>query len=570
MTVRSRALPVLLFAFGLTTIALPLLGFRYVPTQDGPNHYNTAMVLAGLGSDARQFLERYFEVQPSSMSNQLAGRLMVWAVDLGFATMAERLVWLLLFTAFAAVVVGNLFWARREAVVFSLLLFPIFAGVLVNLGFINFLIGLVFFTQSAFLLQAGLHRPSTLWIASMLAAAAATFLAHPLTGLALGAVDASFAVAYLVHRLVAGRRQTDPSFSPLVPIGCVLCCLMLLALAAQAALPQIARFFSATANNVANGMATTATEVAPPDSLRERLIDVFGLSYFVSYSPADYLFSLGFGLVLAWLLGCWARGLWRRRSWRLEDSWLASIAVLLALAIVVPRNFEYFMPDRLVACLLIVVIIWLSSTHLSRITWRALLAAGILLNSGLLVWRMQWSETITAMLTEYASVAQFIPDETSLLSIRTSTSSQQLNCRAVRPRLLPCGFRPTLHFMSEIIGDRPIALLTNYQLRPDAGFFPIRLRAPWSDYTHLNASFERWPPPLEKASDLTDAIALVDHEPTDVIVTWDERRATGARPGLFPAAAAPIVSNYSSVFTSSPLGAATVYLRRSPAPRASR
>lgn len=276
------------------------------------------MVLAGFRSGARPFFEQYFEFRSSSVSNQLASQIMAWAAELGFAAAAERIVWILLFTGFTAVVVGNLARERREAVVFSLLLFPIFAGVLANLGFMNFLIGLILFTHSAFLLQAGLRRASMFWIVGLLAAAAATFLAHPLAGMALGVAEASFASCYVAHWLIVGRRRAEPSFSPFVPIGCVLSCLMLLALAAQAAFPQIVRFFSTTAtsmaDSIAHGPAVATTSSAPPDSLGTRLIDVFGFSYFVSYSPADYLFSLGFALVLSWLVWRRVREFWRSRA----------------------------------------------------------------------------------------------------------------------------------------------------------------------------------------------------------------------------------------------------------------
>lgn len=250
---------------------------------------------------------------------------------------------------------------------------------------------------------------------------------------------------------------------------------------------------------------------------------------------------------------------------RQEDNWLGSIAALLALALIVPRQFEYFTPDRLFACVLAVVVIWLASTRLDCTAWRILFAAGFLLNAGFLLWRLQWSASINAILSEYASVAPFIPDDTGLISVRTSASYLQLYCRAVRPRQLPCGFKPTLHFMGEIVGARPIALLTNYQLQPDAGFFPIGLRARWSEYLRLNRPFEAWPPPPEHASDLAYATALIERRPTNVIIT-----STGAPTGLFPAAAESLLADYRKVFTSSPLGAATVYVRNATVPGASR
>lgn len=557
---RRAALPWLLFAFGLASIGLPLLGFRHVPSQDGASHYNTAMVLAGLHSDARPFLERYFELVPSPVSNQAASRLMAWTAEAGVAAAAERLVWAAILAGFAAVAVANL---GRERVAFSLLLFPVFAGALVNLGFLNFLIGLVLFTQSAFLLQAGLRRASRAWLAGLIMLTAATFLAHPLAGMALGAVQAAFACCYVAQALIGRRRgSTEAPFAPLLPVGCLLSCVLLLSLAVQAALPQIVRFFSTTATNLSASIAPAPAAV--PESLRERVIEVFGLGYFISYSPYDYLFSIGYGLLLAGLVLCRALAFWRTRAWRPEDCWLGPIVVLLALAMVVPRRFENFTPERLVGCLLVVVAIWLASLRLGRTAWRALLLAGLALNGGFLLWRLSWSASVDAILTEYASVAPYLPDGATVISLRSSPTPLQAYCRAFRPRQLPCRFKPTLHFMGEIVAARPIALLSNYQLRTDAGFFPIGLRAPWRDYLPLNQPFERWPPLPGETANIAAAEVLLARLPADVVVTWDERRATGSPVGVFPAEAAGMLEQYHEIFTSRPLGAARVYVRNAP------
>ncbi len=541
----------LLFVLGLATTALPILAFRWLPTQDGGAHYNTAMALADLGSGRHTLLSQIFVRRSIPLSNQLSSQIMAWAAELGWAGYAERMVWLLIFVGFAAAVVGNLWLMKREAA-FALLLFPIFDGVLVNLGFINYVIGLLLFVQSAFLLEIGTRNPSIVWISGLGALAAATYLAHPLAGLALAAIAGPFAASYLVRWHRASGLRRDPSFSPLVPLGCAFAAAIPASLAVQEAFPQIVRFFRTTASSV-SGAAPAPAPFSSPDTLHDRILDLAGLG-FVSYSPADYLFALGFALVILWLGGRWLRA----RVW---DDWLASIATLLILAIIVPRSFEQFLPERLLACLLAITVIWLASVPLDRrAAWR-LFAAGLLLNGAFLLWRLQWSADIETVLTEYASVAPAIPDDSTLLSIRTAPTYLQLNCRAIRKRELPCNFKPTLDFVGEIIADRDVALLSNYQLRPQAGFFPIALRPPWNFYERFNVAFEHWPPPPELGL-LPDLVALVERTPPDVIVTWDERRATGAAEDTMSSAASPLLQHYTRVFTSQPLGAGAVYVRR--------
>lgn len=520
--------------------------------------------MAGLDSATDSFFHRYFVFRPLHLSNQFAAYFMMSTGDFGDREGAERIAWMVLFAAFCAVVVGNLRVLRRDAVVFSLLFFPIFSGAIVTYGFMNFVLGVILFIQSCFLLQFGQRRPSKSWMAGFVAAAVATYVAHPLAGLILGATVGPFALAYLLRWRAAGWERSSGSFSSLVPIGCALACGMLAALAIFEALPQIIDFVVIAGRGAVGGSATVAAAVE--DSWRRRLIDVLGLSYFVSYSPADYVFSLLFGLVIGWLGLRRVLAFRRMPVWRAADEWLASLAALFILSLIVPRGIDYFLPERLAACLLDVLLLWLSASPLGGRGTRALAIVGLLLNVGFCTWRMQWGVSINTVLNEYAGVLPFIPDNTSVVAITTSPSYLQANCRAVRARALPCRFRPTLDFLGGRLAGRPVALLSNYQLRPESGFFPITLRAPWDQYARYIPSFERWPPPAGARGDavIAGAAALVDHHPPDIIVTWDERIATGAATGFFPDAAAPLLRNYTKVFTSSPLGAGSVYVKRQP------
>ncbi len=539
----------LMSLFGWLVSAAPVLLFRFFPTQDGPAHYNTAMALAWFESDAGTLFRHYLELRPVQWANRASSAAMTWAAGLGFVPDAERAAWLAIFALFCLTASANLALLRRDAPAFAPLLFVILAGELANLGFMNFLIGMALFTQSAFLIGYGLRRPSWRWICGLLALSWATYLAHPLAGLALGAAAGPVGVCYLVLAILARRpgasrfMRLDASLSPLVPLGCALACLLLLALAAHDALPQVGRFVANTADEFARAGSAHAD-----DGPLRRLLKLLSLSYFVSFSPADFAVSGVFGFAAAWLTWQRLRDA-RRRVLGLGDCWLAAILALALLATLVPRRFEAFLPERMTGCLLILLVLWLATQPLDRAAYRRLLAVGLALNAGFLLWRLEWTARIEPILAEYASVGAAIPDGTSVVTINNLPHGLQQNCGHLQERRLPCRFRPTVHFMGRVVGRRPIVLLSNYQFWAASGFFPLAVREPWSGYAHYA---ERIVPQVAK---------LLEQRPADVVVVWDEQTARGAADEQFKAEVAAILPHYRKVFTSRPTGAGTIFIR---------
>ena len=536
--------------FGWLVCSGPALLFRFFPTQDGPAHYNTAIALAWFESGAGALFRRYLELRPAQWANQASSAAMAWAASLGLVPDVERAAWLVIFALFSLVASANLALLRRDAIAFAPLLFVILASGMTNLGFMNFLVGVALFTQSAFVIGYGLRRPSWRWVGLLLGLSLATYLAHPLAGLALGAAAGPVAACYLALAILARRPgagrfvRLDAGFSPLLPLGCALACLLLLALAAHDALPQVGRFVASTAREFAG----TASANADDGPVR-RIFKLLSLSYFVSFSPADFAVSGAFGLTAAWLVWRRLRDA-RRRVLGLGDCWLGAILALAILSTLIPRRFEAFLPERMMGCLLIVFVIWLATQPLDRGAYRRLLAAGLALNAGFLVWRLDWTASIEPILDEYASLGAAIPDGTTLVALDSPQSGLQQNCAHLQQRRLPCRFRPTTHFMGRVIGTRPIVQLSNYQFWTASGFFPLAARKPWSGYAHY-------------ADLIVPQVAdLLQRRPADVVVVWDDQTALGTPDEQFKADAAAMLSHYRKVFTSQPTGAGTVYVRQ--------
>ena len=553
--------------FGWLIDALPALVFRYFPTQDGPAHLYTGMVLSALNTGADHGLGRYFELRQVPLANQLASWLIAAAAHLVRTPYAGSAAWVAIFGAFAATMTVNLAVAGTRAVAFAPLFFVIAAGYLTNMGFINFLIGLILFAQTVFVVQHGLRRPSIGWVLAVAVFSGVTYAAHPLAGLSLAAALGTFAAGYLGLGALAAwpsaRRvvQVEGGFSWLVPLGCGLACILLLAMSVHDAWSQIERFSTEMAGVIDRSPASQALGDGP----LSRLAKLLSFSYLISFSAIDLVFAGVFGLIVAWLV--WRRVLafYQQRRLLLADGWLVAIVVLMVLTVTVPHRFEGYLPDRLTACFLILLVLWLATQELDRATARRLLAIGVALNMGLLVWRLDRTAVIEGTLAEYATITAALPDGASVITLSNLPAPGQ-RCRAVDTGPLPCRFQPTAHFDGRIAAGRNLALLSNYQLAPDAGYFPVALRPPWTDLELYIPSLGmlRWnTPALAKATDkvVSGLAGVLDREPVDVIVVWDNALAQGETDQQLHSGIAPILAHYREVFVSKPRGAARVYWR---------
>ncbi len=549
--------------FGWAALALPVVAFRYFPTQDGPAHLNTGLLLSALSSEPSPLVARYFEVRPVPFANQLGSWLIAGAAHLVPAAYAESLVWTMVFGGFAAAVTVNL--ALMGATAFAPLLFVIAAGSLTHFGFLNFVIALTLFAQTVFVVQRGLGHASPGWVLAVVALSGATYVAHPLAGLGLAAAECSFAAGYLALGGLAawppGREPVRVSggFSWLVVLACGLAGLLLLLLAVHDAWPQIVRLLDEAASSSASLLANALTGDGPLD----RLARLVSSSYLVSYSAIDFVFAGLLSFTIAWLAWRWLRTFLRGRRVLLTDSWLAAVVTLALLVMFVPRRFESFLPDRLSACFFILVIAWLAGQELDRAAARRLLAIGLALNVGLLAWRLDRTIAVESILAEYATVAAALPPGASVLGIE-SPKELGHRCLEINVGALPCRFQPTAHFLGRAVVGRGVAWLSNYQFASEAGYFPVTLRAPWNEFSFysLRAFDLRWDTPdmARKADALVRGLCeLLERDPVDIIVVWDDGTALGKPDQAFLSGIAPLLSRYEKVFVSQPRGAARVY-----------
>ncbi len=565
----SAAGPALLMTvFGWLVTALPAVVLPYFPTQDGPAHLNTTLVWSALSSGGNGLFARYFELQPVPLTNRLATWLIAAAARVVQAPFAGNAAWITVFGVFVATVTVNLAIIGQRAIAFAPLFLAVVVGFLTSMGFMNFVIALAPFAQTVFLVNRGSRRAPARWVLAVLVCSAVTYIAHPLAGLGLAAALGPFAVGYLALGAVAAwpraRRlvRVEGTFYWRVPLACGLACLLLFLLALHDARQQMETYLLLAEH----ALTPAPAEGMPASGPMSRLLKLLSFAYLVSFSALDFVFAAMFGLVVT-VLG------WRRirafhtdRRLRLADSWLAAMVTLVALIVVAPRRIEYFLPDRLAACLLLVVILWLATHWLDRLTFRRLLVAGIVLNIGMLLWRLDRAAAIDTTLAEYASVGAVLPEGATVIAL---SSKGAAGCSTVVVSPLPCRFQPTAHFIGRVIAGRQIAWLSNYQLASTAGYFPVALRESWADLDPMisaGLASLRWDTPQSAAATnrLVEGLAdLLRRKPVDAIVVWDDAVAQGNPASPLLAGIAPALTLYRETFVSKPLGAARVYLRRS-------
>ena len=566
----SAAGPALLMTgFGWLVTALPAMVLPYFPTQDGPAHLNTTLVWSALSSGSNSFLAQYFDLRSLPLTNQLASWLIAGAARVVQVPVAGDAAWIAIFGVFVAIVTVNLAFIGRRAIAFAPLFFVVVVGFLTSMGFMNFVIALIPFAQTVFLVNRGSDRAPARWVLAVLVCSAVTYIAHPLAGFGLAAALGPFAVGYLALGAVAAwpraRRlvRIEGTLHWRVPLACGLACLLLLLLALHDARLQMETYLPLAEQDL---IAAPAGEM-PAGGPMSRVLKLLSFAYLVSFSALDFAFAGMFGLVVTVLAWRRVRSFYIERRLRPADSWLVAMMTLVALIVVVPRRIEYFLPDRLSACLLLVVIVWLATQWLDRLTFRRLLVAGIVLNVGLLLWRLDRAAAIDTTLAEYASVGAVLPDGATVIGL---SSKGAAGCSTVLLSPLPCRFQPTAHFIGRVIAGREIAWLSNYQLASTAGYFSVSLVESWADLDPLisaGLATLRWDTPQSAAAThrIVEGLAgLLSRKPVDAIVVWDDAVVQGKPGSPFLAGIAPALTLYQETFVSKPLGAARVFLLKAP------
>lgn len=204
--------------YGLLVVAsVPLVSFRYFPSEDGPAHVaNAALLTMAPGSTGAE----YFRVDLSHGTNLLADVVLACLLTFLSAALADKAIALLLLVA----VPLSVRWCLRQidprAVGLSILAIPLGTGFLLYFGFYNFLLGVVLsFVALGYWLKRMRPAPSGRAAGPVFVGLAIlVYVSHPLPFLALLLM---LGAALLDETLAArsrGGRATRPFASFPVPV----------------------------------------------------------------------------------------------------------------------------------------------------------------------------------------------------------------------------------------------------------------------------------------------------------------------------------------------------------------
>jgi hypothetical protein len=385
--------------FGLLILsAIPILVFQYLPSQDGPAHVANAAVML---NSSQPIIAEYYRVNLFQATNLLADVLMTGMLSVVSASLADKLMALLLLVGLPVSVRWCLHQLNTNAIWLSVLAIPLGAGVLLYYGFYNFLLGVVLslFTFGLWLkrMRPG-HARFVSWAAFALLLGF-TYLAHPLPLLALllmiaaAALDQSLADA---RKLKGGFIR--PAFNLFLPV-------FLIALVPLAAL-------------VAFGSGQS-TEIGYVRSLAKRVRD-FPLDTVLSLSYWEIPFAI-LPTVAVGLLGLVALAR-DRRSILLSPGFPIAMGLLTGLYFLGPDQIGEgsHILVRVALFLFVTALFWLTgvwSPRWSKITAVALVLVGIV---GLTAVRIPVHAEMNADIREYLSGQRVIESDSTLLPMWAS------------------------------------------------------------------------------------------------------------------------------------------------------
>lgn len=534
----------LLFAVLIVLHLIPIWGFTYFPSQDGPAHLSNANIIREYYHPERAILRQYyiFNGNPEPMwfgHLVLAGLLSIVPPLLAGKIFLSGYVILL-----PVAVRYALKAIRPESGFLAVLAFPFIYNFPFHMGFYSFSYSLVlFFSAVGYWLK---HRerftPREMIILTILTLL--LYGLHPVSlvtaWLAIGVLGVWLMSLDLVDQ--TRRRQFDRRTlwkalrsRVLVPFGALLPTLALMVM-----------FF------VQHG---TPTSTAPlTATVWSRLLRLITLESLVSYSQVELWLST----VLAWhMLYLLKLKLFGRQLNR-WDGLLLVVTGYVYIYFTAPDGIlraglisQGFISHRMNLYVFLTLILWFGAQSYERHLKQGiqLLAAGIAII--LLGFHTTKYADLNDYLREYLSGINFIEPNTTLLPLSFSRHGHTPDGRILSWRVFPF-----LHASGYIAAQRGVVNLANYQA--DSGYFPLVFRPEVNPYTHIgrNGGIEIEPPSVDFLTYPQRTGGQVDY-----VLIWrvrDEQRDHKDTKAVFQ----QLEAGYELIYTSPQRGFMRLYRRK--------
>jgi hypothetical protein len=525
-------------ALAAAVLLLPIWGFPYFLTEDGPTHVENAKILLDYGKPAHELLRTFYTLNLKPYPN--------WASHLALAAlMSVTGPWLaekLLLSAYVLLVPVAFRYAllavRPAAAPLWPLILPFVYPHFFHRGFYNLAFAAIpfFFILGRWMRNDGrLRLPGSLALSALLVL---LYFCHLVT-LLLALASLGLLALWISGRELAANGRAAAR-------GVAVRLATLTAASAPAAV-LVLRFVS-----------SQGTERAfPGPTLGERWRDLWRLYELASHTPRELWLTSALGVVLlvaaAFVLAARVRA---RRAERSDGFLLAAMAVA-AVYFLAPVTVLHSpgstagggtIHDRVAPYVYMVLLLFIAGYEMREPVRRALSGVGLAAAMGLLLVRWPHYAEMNTQLAEYLQSAPHIERHRTLLPL-----SFAHNGRRADGSLLSWRTSVFLHAGAWLAIERDLVDFANYEA--DLGYFPTLFRPEANPYRLLRGGQEL----------LTPCVSFRRYErhgprPLDYILLW------GAPPSredpCLTALFRHLESDYERVHVSRPQGLARLYRRR--------
>jgi hypothetical protein len=449
---------------------LPLAVFRYFPNQDGPAHVNAALTLAKLHAGA-PFPAAYFMDTGFTLTN--------WAATVILSLLRHVVEPAQLESAFVALYAALMMAAAFLAVRFllraplgyALLFFPLIFSHMLHMGSFNLVLAYVLFLPLLGLYHRYLQRPSGSCAAFIGLVLALIFALHAeIALLALGC--AGIYAVWILSFAFFGKsgflrspalRGAGAGLRPLDGLWLVI-----------ASLPV--PVLSGAYYLLNHGVETSHPFYA---GLVVKFAHLVFLSGIASYS----VFGMGAAALMFAVIAAGTGFALRRivcpiRVTR-DECMLACALFLLAMFFAMPDGLGnvFNLEERLMIPMLLALLGWLVLKLSPRVSARAAALIGLAFVALQTTDRMNGFAQINRDLKEYTEATAAIPERSAIIVMDLDhIADHPLPRDLARPFEAVTRFDPELHFMGTALGDRDVALVSNFEAFWAFPYFALKHR----------------------------------------------------------------------------------------------
>jgi hypothetical protein len=510
-----------LFLALLAAHLVPVWGFRYFPSQDGPAHLENAAILRDYHDPNRPLLRTFYHLNADPVPNWFSHLLLAGLLNVALPLVAEKVLLTVYWTLLPLAVRYAVRSVRPDAGYLAVLAFPFADNLFLHMGFYNFCFSLAFyFLVVGYWLRHREHFD----VRRTLVLAALVMVLYFCHLVAVAAAGLTVGVGVLWQRFRGRSAVPLLAFIPAVLLGAWF----------------VWRQAGAADKNVEAGLAA-------------RLLGLVQLEALVSFNTLEGLVSMALGVSLWLIFAVLLFVKIRKRRWVAGDEMLLCVAAFAVAYFLAPDATAggSFLYMRLGLFPYFALILWLAAQPVGpRFRWGVQLgatAAALVL----LALHVGSYRQLNGLLDEYLGVTGLIEPETTLVSISFDHAGRGADGQRLSVRV--GAFR---HAAGYIAAERGVVDLLNYEA--ETGYFPVRFNPDVSPAKYLGGAPGRF------GGGLRDEPPRVDLEGytrgtgqrVDYVILWAMPEG-GAREVL-----AQLKEGYDRVSPPSPRGLVQLYRRK--------